>query len=517
MSDITLTGIGPNAPPGIYGQVLFAQGSGSQSTSVYDTLILANMGSLGTATPGTLYGPDTTVTLQSTSDAAQLFQDGYAASRMWAKYNSVNTVNRVYVMPVPMATGTQATWTLTITTPGPQTTGLINVIIGLTQVGTVFASTDTPTQIATNIVNNVNAVTSLNVVASNVAGVITFTAKGIGARGNWIRISAQVVNGTGVLVNASTYTGRQSFTGGTGSDNAGYTTCINNLVSAGLRFYTVVVEAGADSVDTTQIQNLQANLIDFLAQPVNGERECMIAGSVDTLAHTIAGSSEVTNDARLESINCFHLDVVPGEFAAAWAAAKNYFQTPPLNAGGVNFDNFGATPTTQAFWNIPAPLDGTAPSQTDINTAVVSGVTILKVLKGGRTKVVKSVTNEYWVGTTSQFDPRIVDSGKVTICDYFLDDCESSIALRCNNKLIGNDPPTGTVSSPGVVTPSKVKSIILEVIETYASAGLIDGTSTAAGLVVQRGANPSSRMEVQIPLYTADPLHTVVLLVLQVS
>ena len=520
-SDIAqLPGVGPNAPPAVYGQVSFAQGSGSLGNSVYSTLILANAGSGAPASTAVLYGPDTQVTLQSTQDAINLFLAGSPAQRMFSDYIGVNPGQKLYVMVVPTATGTAASATITVVAAGSptQTTGTIVVTVGTTQVTTVFGSTDNATTIALNMTNAINGTANLNVTASPAAGVVTLTAKVVGARGNWIRFGAQVTTGSGVTVNGSTYTGRAFLTSGAGSDDAGYTTCINALVAAGLRFYTVISEAGGDVVDGYAngiILNLQENLIDFEAQPLIGIRQTLICGSVDTLANTVNVATSL-NDPRCQIVTCKNLDVVPGELASLYAAAVNELSTPFLTAAGVNFDGLGATPNTQSLWQVPAPLDGSAPSRADIQTAVVSGVTILRVGAANTTSVVKACTTHFWTVASTNFDPRIVDAGKVTICDYFLDDVESALVLRYQGKLIGNDPTSGVVGA-GVVTPSMVKNTILEVIQTYGAAGLIDPVSTAAALVVQRGSNPTSRMEVQIPLFTSDPLHSFTVLVLQVS
>lgn len=517
VSEIVIGGVGPNAPPGVYGVVNFAQGQGSGGTGVYDVLILANFGGAGTAVAGTLYGPDTAIQLQSQTDAINLFGDGYAGMRMWTAYNAINpNGNRVYVMPVAMASGSAASYVLTVTQSGTQTAGLINVVVGTTIVGVPFGSTDTPSTVASNIVSFVNGNTHLPVVASANAGVVTFSTKSVSSRANFQRIGLTVVTGTGILVNGSTATGRVNFTSGAGSDLTGYTTCVADLIALNRRFYTVISEAGGDSVDGTTngiTSELVSNLIDFEAQGSIGIRQRLFQGTVDTEANSIAVTRSI-NDPRYVNIGCYQNDVLPSEIAASIAAGFNVFETPFLQATGVNFNGFGASPLTQPFYVIPAPLNGSAPSTTDIATAVVSGRTILKVLPGNKTCVVKACTSHFWTGTNAQFDPRIVDLGKVTICDYFLDDVESALALAIVGKLIGNDPTTGVVAA-SVFTPNKARSIVQGVMNQYAS--LINVGSTEAGLVCQRGSTPTNRIEIQIPLFTDDIVNTVVIQLNQTS
>ena len=480
----------------------------------------ANFGSAGSAVAGNLYGPDTVVQLQSSQDAINLFGDGYALNRMFTQYISTNTSNRVYAMPVAMATGTQASLAFTVSTSGPQTVGVINFVICLTTISVVFGSADTATTIAQNAANNINGNTHLPVIATASSGVVTLTAKAVGARGNWLTVSAQVISGSGVLVNVpaqspTLYTGRVTLASGAGSDSSGYTTAVANLIALGRRFYTIVCEAGGDSVDGSIVESLSTNLVDFEAQAIIGLRQRLYAGSVDTLAHTVAVTTSL-NDPRSSVVCLPSGDLPPSELAAAWAAGKNIFEAPFLSNLGVNFDGFGSTTITQPYWPIPAPLNGSAPSKSSIQTAVVSGVTLVQVTSGNRTSVVKDVTSHFWTGNSSDFDPRIVDGGKVTIADYFLDDVENLLATRSSGKLIANDPTSG-VQSPGTYTPANGKSTVTEVVETYSAAGLIDGPSTLNGLVVQRGAVPSSRLEIQVPLFTADPLHTIVVQINQVQ
>jgi phage tail sheath gpL-like len=523
-NNLTLPGVGPNVPPGIYGQINYAQGNLSAGSGVYDVLILANLGAYNyvngvqtatLASAGTLYGPDTQVTLQSQQDAINLFGDGYAAMLMFSDYININSSgNRVYVMPVTMATGSSATAVLTVATNAvTQTSGLINVIIGTDVVGVAFGSSDTVTTIASNIVKYVNGNTHLPVVASSLAGVVTFTTKSVASRANWLRWSAQLVQGAGITVNGSNYTGRLNFINGAGSDLTGYNTCVTNLIALQRRFFTIITEAGGDSVDGTTnniASTVVTNLVDFQAQPLIGIRQRLFCGSVDTVANTTTVTQAI-NDPLFNVFQQYQNDVEPCRLAARICAGLNAFEAPFLQATGVNFDGFGSNSLTQPYWRIPAPLNGTAPSSTDIQNAVVQGISILKVLPGNNTCLVKACTSHFWTGTNAQFDPRIVDLGKVTICNYLLDDIEARLSTAIVGKLIGNDPPGGGVVAASVFTPNKCREVVLEIVNQYASAGLIDGPNTIAGLVVQRGTNPTSQLQVTLPTYTSDILHTIII------
>lgn len=512
LQPINIIGLGPNDPPGVYLQVQFAQGQPSIGNARYAAIILANMNqAVGTAgVDGYVYGPNTLVGMSSVQDAINLFGAGSPAMRMVNAFMKVNPNTPLYVAPVKTASGGAAA-TLSIVITGPATaSGTIRCnIVGDSPVDTGFLSGDTATAIAANMATNINTQVNLPVVASANTGTLTLTAKVVGQRSNWLRGSARVLNGSGVVSSVA----RQSFfSGGTGSDS--YTNVLNFLATNGIRYYYYITEAGCDSVDSSQFEAVQAQ-IDTLAQPTIGLRQRCVGGSVDTLANTETATTAV-NDARAECVWLQNSDTVPSELAANAVAAYSLFEVPPLSAGGVNFDGFGNDPVSSPFWNaVAAPLDGSAPSQASLKSAVLSGITALKVQQGGRTSICKRITSHFILGAVNDY--RITDSGKVTICDFFGDDLVNLLVQRYPRKLIGNDPVQGQPpAGSNVVTPSQVRNTVVELINTYASAGLINGPSVISNLVVQKETTPG-RIGIRVPLFTSNPLHTFGVSVDQVS
>lgn len=522
MADVVLQGVPSTAPPGVYVQLDFAQGQAGAPTQVYSAIILANMTSQGSAfssfTPGQVFGPNTLVACQTVQDAVNLFGAGSGCALMYAAFKAKNQNTPLFVAPVAAASGTSASQTVTITVSAGQTSGVIQYRVdGKNPAQAVFAATDSANTIATNLAAAINGNINLPVTAVASTNTVVVTAKVNGARGNWLRGFAQVISGSGVSVSPSS---PAFFTSGAGSDATGYTNTLNALATNSQRYYYYVVEAGFDSIDGYNTgltgNGIPAEVqsqIDTLALPAVGLRQRAIFGSVDTLAHTTANATQI-NDPRLEAVWCKNLDSTAGELAATWAAAITVNETVPLGAGDVNFDGFGGDAASQPLWAVPAPLDGTAPSSTDIQTAIVSGITPLRVVAGNNTNVVKRVTTRYFTlaGANQVLDLRITDAGKVTICDRFFDDLSALISLRYPRMLIGSDPVSGSPPpAPGVVTPSKVYNTCLEVIQTYAAAGLINGPATVSNLLVQRNVNPSTSIGVVVPLFVADPLHTVLI------
>lgn len=521
MADVVLPGVPSYAPPGVYVNLEFAQGQAGAPSQVYSVIILANTTSQGSqsgAAAGSVFGPNTLVPCQTVSDAVNLFGAGSGCALMFAAFKAKNTTTPLFVAPVAAATGTAASQTITITANGTggspaQTTGVIQYRVdGKAPAQAVFAATDTASTIATNLAAAINSNVNLPVTAVPSTNTVVVTAKVVGARGNDLRGFAQVVSGSGV---SNTVASPANFTSGAGSDLVGYQNTLNALAVNGQRYYYYVCEAGWDNADgyVNLIPSAVQAQIDSLAMPAVGLRQRAIFGSNDTLAHTTAVSTLI-NDPRLEAVWCKNLDLTPGELAATWASAISNTETVPLTAGDVNFDAFGGDAASQPQWGVPAPLDGSAPSATDIQSAIISGVTPLRVVAGGSTVVVKRVTSRYFTlggpGNSQQvLDLRITDSGKVTICDRFFDDLSAIISLRYPRMLIGNDPVSGSPpAGPGVVTPSKVRNTCIEVIQTYAATGLINGPATLSGLSVDRNANPPTAIGIVVPLFVADPAHT---------
>ena len=530
-----LPGLDPNGPPGVYGNVNYAQGAISSGTGTYDVLLLGNFGATNlingvqtntTAVAATLYGPDLQgAILQTKQDAINLFGDGYALMTMFNDYVSTNpSGNKVYAMPITMASGASATYTLTLTVSGTLTAGQLSINIGCYNVAVGYSSLDTVTTIAARIASYVAGNPDLPVFATSSVGVVTFTTKTVGLRANWLTFQAStVIAGTGLLLNSGSVITQTVFTGGSGSDATAYATAVTALVAKQRRFFNVIVEAGCDNVDGTTnaiLSALQSNLIDYQATPTIGIRQRLITGSVDTIANTKAVLQNL-NDPLCDGAICQPGgNFLPCQLAARVGAVFNLFETVPLASSGVKFDNAGAPETRSApYWTITAPLSGAAPSAQDIANAVTSGISlIIPIGSTNRTKLVKAVTSHYWTGSSSQFDPRIVDRGKVTVIEYFLDDCKAAASsYMASHDMVANDPK-GTQTVPSnVATPNGLKLVLNNVIDNWAVRGLIDGVMTKTFLTVQRGTNPTSELDVLIPTYTQDIFHRVCLTVNQVQ
>lgn len=514
--------------PGVYGQIGFAAGPITGGTSVYSVLLLGNMRqddaglALANLDGYQVYGPGTQVPMQSTQDAINLFGSGSPLALAVADFYALNKQTALYACPIRQPVGTAATYILTITLSGTQTAGSVSLQVGPdAPVITSIGATDTVTNIAANMANNINASNLLPVIATSTLGVLTLTTVTVGARNNFLRAYAKITSGTGVVLAVTGGVSGNSvpsfFLNGTGSDSLDLTHALNALAVNGQRYYYYVPEAGADSVDGTSFENVFTSQILALAAPPTFLRQRLIGGSVDTLAATQTVAATMGSaDPRAEII-CLPADeCTPFRLATRAAAAYSQAEIPPLSAQDVNFDGFGNDAQSFASWNVPAPLNGTALSIISQQQATITGITPLAVQRGGRTSIVKRVTNHFFSNGSGTFDGRITDGGKVTICDFFTDDVTTQLVATFPRCLIAADPLQGNPPAvPGVATPGLVKQVVQGVINNYASRGLINGANTLANLQVFIDQNNPAQIDIVCGLFPNNPLHIVNLQVLQ--
>lgn len=495
MAEIFITGLTDNDPvPGTYIQINFGSGPASSGLTDYSCVLIGNKLSTGSAQlDGYTYGPDTQVPMIAESDVVALFGSGSELHRMWRRFAAVNTVSSLYAIAVTESVGNQA---LTHVTFSGTATGSGSARIYLSanefvEIGIAFG--DTATVLADAMADAVNGNVNLPFTAENTGADVVLTAKQKGTRGNFIRVSAQILplTGTGITV---TPTNRTLFAGGTVADSnvAALATLSHS------RYYYNISAAN----DATQLGNLSA-LIDTKSGPLVGETERGIAGSVDSLGTAITLANGV-NQARFEIEHYAGYDWTPAEMAANDAAVYALFETTLGSDYSMNFDGFGNSSSTQPFWKMPAPLSGVNPSRLEVKAALNAGLTPISISNGGRTKLVKRITTLSL--TNGQPDYRTRDAHKVTVADRYADDLRIKIALQFGGKQIGNDPIQGQLPpSSSTVTPKIFKATVDGLTVSFGNRGLLQNVpQTVANTQVVRETSPSTRMGARIPLDVID-------------
>lgn len=492
---ISLTGFSANDPvPGAYLEIAFAQGDAAGSGSPIEVLLMGNKLSAGSATADTVvYGPDSAIQLQSEQDAIDLFGAGSELHRMFRRFTKINKDTTLRAIAVSESGGAQATGTITFvgTATGD---GVAKLFVHDEFVEVSIANLDTASEVASAMATEVNKNTHWGVTATGTAtgtwGFLTLVAKQKGPRGNDIRYMPQITPGLGLTV--PTATDLPLAGGTTADDNTTALSTINNS-----RYYYIASAAN----DATQFGALVSQ-IGTQAAPTTGIRQRALAGSVDTISNTNTLATG-RNAARAGLIWSEKSPWSPSEIAANAAGVITLFETKPNPR--TNFAGFGNDAVTGPFWLMPRPrLDSAVPSRTNIKSALNNGVTPIGVNPNGTTYIVNLITTRSLNGSTNDY--RIRDHHKVTICDFFGDDLLAKTVLQFSGKRIADDPPQGAQPpGPQVVTPSRYRGAVFGLLDVYNNNDLLQNIDAIkAGTIVQREANPTTRMSARIPIQPID-------------
>lgn len=504
--------------PGIYVEVNWAQGPAVGSGLRRGILVVANKTAAGIATPDTqIYGPDTAVPLQTEPQMIVLGGPGSEAHRMFrmmAKITGEGNMPPVYWIFVTESAGAKATGTITIATTatGP---GTLRIWVGDEYVDTGINTGDTPTVIATAAAANITAKTHWAATASNVAGVITLTAKNNGLRGNWLRYMSAILApaSIGTTTTATTDT---FFTGGAASDSN--TTALATI--AGRWFYYNVSAAE----DAAQVGAF-ASQIATKSLALNGLRERLVFASVDTPANAITVGVGVNNPLA-EMVHSEKSPHTPAEIAAHNAMIYALEEADELGFR-TNFIGYGNSANTQPKWKLQASRVPAAwPTPATQRSLLQNGISPVAVNGTGTTYLVDRFTTKSLNGAVPE--TRIREAHKVTVAHRFADAMEARVRAGGEGKVISDDPPDGAPPIPGSYTPRMGKMAVYQTLNEFAAAAKVQsGINPLTGVDrleeqkngsrVERQVNPSSRMGFVVPLQTIDNFRQAAIIVDQVA
>jgi phage tail sheath gpL-like len=155
------------------------------------------VGTMLASTAGATGQPDVATPIGSQAQADAAYGQGSEVSRMFKAYFQNNFGNIVYGLGVAEPTaGTAATGTITVTAP-PTEAGEIALYIGGEKVPVDVAPSDAIADVATAIMDAVNALEDLPVTATATTGVVTLTCLWKGATGNDITVQLNYFGGIG--------------------------------------------------------------------------------------------------------------------------------------------------------------------------------------------------------------------------------------------------------------------------------------------------------------------------------
>lgn len=457
------------------------------------------------------------VFLASADDAATYFGRGSEVHRMalavFAQYRDA----LVYGASVAESGGAAATAVITFVNAATAA-----FTVRLTVCGKVIdvpvASGDSITAIATACATAINNEPDLGVYAQFLAGVLTISAKCVGPRGNNLVVRGQFISAAGLPVEFTTSAGTSSgattgqFTTGTltestmslvGGTTADSMTAVLAAIAA--TKYDRIVCAQRD---TTALDALAAQ-VDSMAAVTSQMRQQFVYGTTGT------GSAAITlatgrNDILGQCVWQYNSPTPAEEFAAQVCAARligdsivGGLRTGEASRPSANLDG------TMLATCLVSPFVAEQPLSTEIENALNNGVTPLAPASAnpGYACIVRSITSRSLDGSGAQ-NYSVIDTSTPTVMHYVADDLQSDLATVFAGVNLAADNSDGSPpTAANVVTPNIIKGRIAYKLALYEEAGITrDSAANMSLLAVVASATPG-RVDCEIPVEPATPLH----------
>ena len=510
--NIPLTGIDPNGPiPGVYAEVRYAQGDVAGDQSPKKVLIIASKTAAGALTPDTAVGGPYATEAAVIADCGA----GSPAHRMAKRFLSLCKSALVFIVAPAVSAGSAGVEKLTLTfssLSNPAASGTANVAVCNVICTYAFTTSDTVTTIAAGLAAAINAQAILPVTASSAIGVLTITAKIIGAEPNSIRWSAFTQSGsaTNLLHNGAATQPDAAFgTSGQAGAAIGITACsyTNALATVLATKYDYIVPHVQDATNL----GLLSTQVLSQALPTTGFRQQVISGSsLSTSAATTVATG--LNNPRMQLAN---QNASPEEHYLTAASVAAVRVLSEISDPSTNYDSYGLksgnnfslkAPALVANWPVPA---------TDFLTALNNGVTPIGVSDAGTAYIVRSVTTRSLNGGTADYRAR--DTSVVTLADKFAGDAAAKIRNAPFSKITDDPIDSNSKQPPAAFnTPKRTRMLIETLMRDYNNNGWINPSQLQTmilGMATGVNSTNPSRMDVATPFYAAIMLHATALLV----
>jgi phage tail sheath gpL-like len=489
-------------------EILFAQGPASAAASVREVCFVMPKTSAGTWTANTLYRVG----------AESVARDGAGAGsplhRACRKFLLHNKDAKLWAMPYAASSGgspVAATGTFTVT--GPATaTGTLSAIVAGELCQASYPSAATATVIGDLIVSSINGKEYLPCTAANASGVVTLTAKIVGASQGTatvpnIRYHVEVTQGTGVSVAVS---GAHLGTGVAGAD--GTTTEATNLATAlGNLDMVRKYYLGVSVFDATNLGAFKTH-ISNKSEPKRGLRSVGIAAYQGTLASGITLATG-RNYARLQFVWQPNSEHDAAELVGGMAAIR---QKEEQRYSAANLNNY---PTGDIF--LPAYSTADYPDEDDQNDAILGGLATIASSTSGTQLVMSTTTQSKNAGGTAN-DGRARKTMRVSVCDEFVDDELIEYALNYQGKKLRDNEYSadGRVNPnqqlpANTITPKSFEAHIRDRMRRYYDDGKIENLQ--ASLDSLRCLKNGGRLETGFDLDAAEDLDQTTTRVAEVS
>lgn len=493
-----ITGVDASYPvPGYTAEILFAQGASTAGIGAREVVFVMPKLSTGTWTAGTLYR------VRSSGEAETGAGPGSPLHRGIRKFLQSNKNAKIWALPVAeTVTGSPTAATATITYVGNATaTGTATATVCGEDCSYTFLNGETITQIAAGLTLAINAKTWLPVTAGASTGVVTLTAKlkGISqgtASLGVIRCRAVISSG---VTTTSTISG--AFLGSAVAGAEGTTTESANMVTALLAIDSVRKYFIVTSLNSAVPLAALKTHISVKAEPIRGVRAVGIAAYTGSLA---TGQTLITanNYERMQIAFQPNSEHDCAELAGAVAAMRQAGEAldPARNFNRTRMDTL-----------LPVYASSDRVNADDTWDAMTDGLTVIGSDDSGAF-LVSSLTARSKNAALTAYDRRAARSNKVSVADAWTDD----FLLRLENnfgqkKLLADELlADGTVNAnqsqiDGVVRPSMIKGVAVQLLDEYASAGRLKSVALSKAAVnFLQSSDAPNRVEGAVDLYVID-------------
>ncbi len=447
----------------------------------------------------------------SDTDALALFGAGSELHRMSAAVLSQYPSATLFACPVAESGGTAASGVLTFATTATAA-GTVRFNLCGEVIDVAVASGDTVTTIAAAAAAAINNANALPYTAQNSSGVLTFTAKHKGPRGNVDVVDAYflasgAVTATRITTSSTASgfgtTGTWSSTGTIGNEitlSSGSTAdnFANALAAIEPSRYDRIVVACIDSTNLGRV----STALTTQAGPTIQKLQQGIAASVDTYANSISLAAGL-NAARMSMAWHFASALPPPDVAAQYAAARvggdagvasaaipGEGDDPAANLNGLELATITAQRTV-----------ADQPTATEIENALNNGLTPLapSVDRPGFVTVVKAITTRASANGVPNY--AVLGTQSVTVPDYVADFLRSDLRTTYRGFKLAPDSADGLPpTAPRVVTPSIARGHIARRLAAMEAQGiLINVAANLPLLVVEIDTNNPARLNCEIP------------------
>jgi phage tail sheath gpL-like len=410
------------------------------------------------------------------SQARTYFGRGSNLAHMFEAWFQNPSLVEVWGLPLDHAAGAVLA-TATITVTGSSTAaGVIALMIGGRRLEVSIATGFAPAAISQAIANAINAAPDLAVISTNVAAVVTVTARHPGETGNAIDLRHSFLAtdvlpaGVGLTITA--------MTGGAINSN------INHALDVVAEmWFTDIVTSWTDAENMSRLQaRLAANWGPLVQR--DGHGWIGLSGAHGTLTTYGAG----LNSPNISIIGMRGSPTPPWEWAASLASVC----VPALAIDPARPVQTLQLPT------VVAPKISDRFTFVERDLLLRDGISTFRVNDAGQV-LVERVISTYQISPSGAEDISYLDIETVKTLSYIRYDLRTMIAQRFPRHKLADD---GTAFARGqnVVTPGTLRAEIIARFKQWEEAGLVEGVDQfKQDIIVVRSASDPNRVDALLP------------------